>query len=187
MQKLYAYVDETGQDTAGAFFLVSVVVTGQEREQLQTILEQIESRSGKGKVKWMSAKDGARTAYIKAVLETPLLAGKLCFAAYHNTKEYFAKTALTTARSISLHVTQEDYKVTVIVDGLPLPQVQRFGTLLRQLDVKTRKVRGVRDETEPLIRLSDALSGFVRSAYAGRADFRVWVERAKASGFIREL
>lgn len=28
MQKLYCYVDETGQDTQGAFFLVSAVVFG---------------------------------------------------------------------------------------------------------------------------------------------------------------
>ena len=31
-QKLYAYVDESGQDTSGALFLVSVVITGAARE-----------------------------------------------------------------------------------------------------------------------------------------------------------
>jgi hypothetical protein len=165
MQKLYAYVDETGQDTAGSFFLVSVVVTGKEREQLQAILERIERESGKGKVKWMNAKDSFRVAYIKAVLDTPLFSGKLCYAIYPNTKDYFTKTVLTTARAILLHVTEETYKTTIIVDGLPQSQVQRFGSLLRKLEVKTEKVRGVHDENEPLIRLSDALSGYSKGKW----------------------
>ena len=32
-QKLYAYVDESGQDTLGELFLVSVVVTGEARDK----------------------------------------------------------------------------------------------------------------------------------------------------------
>jgi hypothetical protein len=34
MEKLYAYVDETGQETAGAFFPVAVVVDGEDRDTL---------------------------------------------------------------------------------------------------------------------------------------------------------
>lgn len=33
-QKIYCYVDETGQDTEGDLFLVALVVTGQERDVL---------------------------------------------------------------------------------------------------------------------------------------------------------
>jgi hypothetical protein len=33
-QKLYCYVDETGQDTLGQFFIVSVVITEDIREKL---------------------------------------------------------------------------------------------------------------------------------------------------------
>ncbi len=42
-QKLYCYVDETGQDTEGHLFLVSVVVTEQERESFARELERIEA------------------------------------------------------------------------------------------------------------------------------------------------
>ena len=45
-QKLYCYVDETGQDTEGRLFLVSVVITEQEREEFARELEQIESEPG---------------------------------------------------------------------------------------------------------------------------------------------
>ena len=49
MQKLYCYVDETVQDTKGKLFIVSVIVTEGEREQLARQLEEIEKNSGKGK------------------------------------------------------------------------------------------------------------------------------------------
>ncbi len=47
MQKLYCYVDETGQDTQGALFLVALVIVGQEREKLRKLLRSLEGRSGK--------------------------------------------------------------------------------------------------------------------------------------------
>lgn len=51
MQKLYCYVDESGQDTRGALFVVALVITGEAREQVRTALQQIEERTGKHK-KW---------------------------------------------------------------------------------------------------------------------------------------
>lgn len=50
-QKLYCYVDETGQDTEGQLFLVSVVVTEQEQETIARELERIEAESGKRHLK----------------------------------------------------------------------------------------------------------------------------------------
>ena len=41
-QKLYCYVDETGQDTKGAMFLVVVVITAEDPDALRTALERIE-------------------------------------------------------------------------------------------------------------------------------------------------
>ncbi len=49
MQKIYCYVDETGQDTKGEFFLVSVVIAKDERDNLIEKLEEIERSTGKGR------------------------------------------------------------------------------------------------------------------------------------------
>jgi hypothetical protein len=49
-QKLYAYVDESGQDTAGRFFVVSVVLFGTDRDTVLARLEALEDRSRKGRV-----------------------------------------------------------------------------------------------------------------------------------------
>ena len=51
MQKLYCYVDETGQDTKGKLFIISIVLTERERDELEKRIEEIEQKSGKGKLK----------------------------------------------------------------------------------------------------------------------------------------
>ena len=44
-RKQYAYVDESGQDTKGMMFVVSVLVLGKERETVLQQLEKIEIES----------------------------------------------------------------------------------------------------------------------------------------------
>ena len=63
-QKLYCYVDETGQDTLGQFFIVAVVITEDVREQLIARLEHIEQVSRKGKAKWTASRPAQRLAYM---------------------------------------------------------------------------------------------------------------------------
>ena len=65
-QKLYAYVDESGQDTKGGIFVVSIVVLENERDAVRERLEEIEQRTGKGAVKWHKSKHEFRRAYIEA-------------------------------------------------------------------------------------------------------------------------
>ena len=92
--KLYCYVDETGQDTLGEFFIVSVVVTDSGRDLLIEKLEAIERISGKGKVKWMKVRGHQRLAYIREVLSAPMFKGTLYFSRYRGTKSYMALTVL---------------------------------------------------------------------------------------------
>jgi hypothetical protein len=80
-----------------------------------------------------------------------------------------------------------DYKATVFVDGLQKALIRPFGSLLRRHAVRTEKIRGVRDETEPLIRLADAISGIVRAASEGRREFVVLLDKAKEDGLVHEL
>jgi hypothetical protein len=55
-QKLYAYVDESGQDSKGQIFIVSVVVVGQRRDELRKKLRAIERTSNKKLRKSMGSK-----------------------------------------------------------------------------------------------------------------------------------
>lgn len=171
MQKLYCYVDETGQDTRGSFFLVSTLVLGTERDELGDILEAIEQQSSKGKVKWMKSRDKARQVYIEAILAERACQGRLAYAVYRNSTDYLRHTAATTQRAIARQVIEPDYKATIVVDGLEGKQEQNFRNLIREYGVRFKTVRGVKDEANAFVRLADMLSGFVR---AGLHDHEIY-------------
>lgn len=186
-QKLYCYVDETGQDTKGKLFIVSVVITGDERDELLEKLEAVEQATGKGRVKWLGAKDALRVAYIKTILTIPAFKGMLHYSFYSNTTDYTERTVISTARAITI-LNSADYEAIVLVDGLPKSRVGSFATKLRHLHIKTKKVRGVRkEESDALIRLADAVCGFTRAALTGRTDLNAVFMKAKREGFIREV
>lgn len=65
--KFYCYVDETGQDTAGGIFIVTVVIPGN-RDEILEHLEKIEAQSGKEKFKWGKADPNKRFSYIETIL-----------------------------------------------------------------------------------------------------------------------
>src|SRR5947199_1122888 len=79
-QELYCYVDESGQDTEGRLFIVSVVITSQEKQLLEERLELIEQETGKHSVKWSRTAKKIRYAYIEQILNVVELRGKLSFA-----------------------------------------------------------------------------------------------------------
>lgn len=134
MQKLYCYVDETGQDTEGKFFLVSIVVAGNERDELDNFLLEIEETTGKRQNKWRKSDFETRKAYLLEVFSNPLFKGKLFFGKYEG-KSYIDLTILATAQAIFAR-TEENYKATVIVDGLSKTDVFKFSAGSRRLKVK---------------------------------------------------
>ena len=186
MRKLYCYVDETGQDTFGDFFLVSVFITGEERDLIQREVERIEQATGRGTLKWHKTAFEPRLAYLEALIRHPLFAGIACFSHYRDTTLYTDLTVLVTAKTI-LQKACGDYKVTIFVDGLQRSQVKRFAHGLRQLGIHVRKVRGLRDESDPLIRLADNIAGFVRDAIEGKLYAQRLYEEATQRSVIQRI
>ena len=80
MQKLYCYVDESGQDTKGKFFLVSVVITSSERERLRNKLRKIEQMSGKETKKWTRATRVQRRKYIELIITDKDFLGNIFYS-----------------------------------------------------------------------------------------------------------
>lgn len=164
-QKLYAYVDESGQDTGGALFVVGVVLLEDEREAVLKELQWIEQKSGKRNIKWRKARPHPREAYMRAVSGAPVFKNTLFFEVFGESKEYLEMTSYAAAKAILRKAGDHEYKVTVYVDGLSKSDVAVFGQELKALHIKRRKVRGVRrDESNEFIRLADALCGLVRDA-----------------------
>ena len=186
--KLYCYVDETGQDTRGELFIVAVVVSGANRDTLIAKLEQIERRSGKGRVKWTKVRGRQRMDYIQSVLDSPVFHGTLYFSVYRGSKSYMALTVLSTAKAI-LSAARQPEATTVFVDGLPKSRLRWFGIELRHLSIRNIRVSGIRrEEADSLMCLADAVAGFVRAAlsdqWPGLAEL---FAQAKRTGHVIEV
>ncbi len=172
-KKLLVYVDESGQDTKGTIFIVGVLIVEEEKSFLQIELERIEEESGKRNLKWRKSNHESRNLYIKKILALPNLKNFLFVNIFRDSKEYIDLTSLATAKAILKKSGKEEYKATVFVDGLRKKEVEKFSRGLRDLRIRTRKVRGVKkDENNAFIRVVDALCGLVRDAH----DNNVWAQ-----------
>ena len=189
-QKLYCYVDETGQDTEGNLYIVATVVVGDERDSLNEFLGKVEVKSGKTRRKWTNSRHKERHKYIELALIPKQLKGKIFYKIYKKTKEYEDLMVLVIARAINIYTETrdiDDYRVTIIIDGLRDRVRKRVTKSLRQLGVKMRKVVGGRDESSPLLRLTDSLAGMIREAEENRKDYKKIADRLSEQGIVSEL
>ena len=173
MRKLYCYVDESGQDTEGLLFVVGVVVLENDRDEVLKELERIEQGSGKRNLKWRKTRPDFREAYLKEVASSSLFIGTLFFEIFENSKEYLEMTAYATAKAIIEKAGDQNYSATVYIDGFRATEVSFLRRELKALNIKRRKVQGVRrDENNAFIRLADAFCGLVRDAREGNPSAR---------------
>lgn len=141
--------------------MVSVVVISEERERLRDTLRIIEKKSKKGIKKWMKSTRTQKCAYIAALFQNFDFAQKIYYSVYYDTRAYVDLTILTTAKSI--YNSRELFSGAVIfVDGLKRSERHRFAAGIRKLNIRVRKVRGIKDEADEFIRLADAVCGFIR-------------------------
>lgn len=161
-KKLYCYVDETGQDSEGDIFIVSVVVP-ENRDELLIYLETLEVKTGRGRLKWGRAKLENRLQYLQEILSQNKYPLKAYYSVYEKTKEYKAATILTIAKAIKSIRDSEKKIFIILVDALGERDQRFYGSQLRHLGIHTKKVRGIKkDENDALIRLADSICGFVR-------------------------
>mgnify|MGYP006946108918 CR=1 FL=1 len=113
---------------------------------------------------------------------------KLCYAVYRNEKDYLSSTVLATAQAIKSNL-GEKYQAVVFIDGLPKSEIRWFGTKLRHLGVNTEKVRGVRkEESDSLMRLADAICGFVREASEGNSpELQELLKKGLIKEYLRQV
>ena len=190
--KIYCFVDESGQDTGGRLFFVSVVVVGEDRHGAARFLEECEAASGRKRgQKWMKSTHPQRLAFIRLAFDPSRLGAALFYQEYRDTKEYDKLTVLTILEAIHLYAAKhsvENYSVTVVVDGLKAKQEAAVATHLRRAGMPVRKVRGMRDEGDALLRLADFVAGLVRSAGEDRSpEYAEAVEKFLRKGLLQKL
>ncbi len=161
--KLAVYVDETGQDTRGRFFLVSVVLTeSSSLDDLRVRLTKLERTSKKGKKKWRQTRPVQRIAYLVGL--PPILTdiAPVYWRSYPEGTDYSIRTAEATLAAMNHRDPAGTAQLTVIVDGLNWKERATFARVFRSHRRKWHKLTGGRDEADPLLRLTDALAGFLR-------------------------
>ena len=164
--KLYCYVDESGQDTDGRLFVVAVVIAEQQRDKLRQVLRGIERTSNKKVRSWTNTPRNVRRTYIADIISNSVFKDLVCYSLYEDTKLYVDLTILSVANAVHAKVGElkDPYEANVFVDGLKRSEQHRFAAGLRKLNVKVRKTRGLRDQSDEFIRLADSVAGFVRVA-----------------------
>lgn len=186
MQKLYCYVDETGQDARSNVFIVVAVVTEEEQSQLRQQLIDAEQASGIGISKWNNASHDRRIKFLKTVLDQDIAKGDLFYSSYEKPIPYFFPLLDLVAKAIKFKA-EGEYKTKVYVDGIDCKKAKELTNALRVEGISLGLVKMRRDESEPLIRLADRWAGCVRTAIEGKSEPKRVVQQVKRQEYLREI
>lgn len=190
MLKLYCYTDETGQDTKGRFFLVSIVIA--EKDNLEMIKQKITGIEAKtkGDKKWTKTNNREKKNFIEEIFKLNALKGHIFYCRYKNTFTYIPLTAFSIGKAIIQETKdyQEDYKANVIIDGLQKHDQEIVRRELKVLNIKYDKIKiGLDDEQEVLLRLADAMAGFIRDYFENRKYLKGLVSYDRFKRFFKEI
>lgn len=189
IEKIYCYVDETGQDTKGKLFVVVAVIVGKTRDQLLADLCSIEKATTTRPLKWNKTRTAEKKKYIEQVLKIRELKGQIYFQVFNDTKAYEELITLTIAQAINLHLKKRnigEYLAHIVIDGLGKTEQRRISKNIRLIGIKA-SVRGARDESNALIRLADVFAGFARETVENRKIYCELEEIAKKRSFLNEI
>lgn len=155
------YIDESRQRIGGEWFIVAGVAV-EDSDKFRQLCVSIEKTSRKNTAKWGKANRKNRLAYLRTVVSDDHFRDILLFSyVFRRPENYVAATV----RGIDLAVTNlhaSNSLVSVYIDGLVRTQYKEYRVRLRKLGCQVEKVRGRKDESEPLIRLADAVAGATR-------------------------
>lgn len=165
-QKLYCYVDETGQDARARLFVVVAVVTSGDQERFRRGLMEIERHAGTGSRKWHKSRPARRLEYLRQVLDQSLGSHHIFFGSYPKPLPFFFPMLDVLERAI-LTEANAPYTARVYVDGIDRKKAAELTNALRLRGISLEMVRSRRDESEPLIRLADMWAGCIRAAQEG--------------------
>jgi len=188
-EKIYCYVDETGQDTKGKLFIVVAVIVGKMKDQLLADLCAIERITTTRPLKWNKTRTTEKKRYIEQVLKIRELKGQIYFQVFNTTKAYEELVTLTIAEAINLHLKKRSigkYQAHIVIDGLGKSEQKRISKRIRLIGIKA-SVRGARDESNALIRLADVFAGFARETVENRKIYTELEEIAKKKKFLNEI
>lgn len=186
MQKLYCYVDESGQDAGSEFFVVVAVISSGDQEMIRAQLLQAEEVAQTKHLKWHKTAHLRRIQYLSFVMEKHIARGNVYAAHYQKPIPYFFPMLEVLKQAIQ-STAQKSYLANVYVDGIDRYKAKQLTNALRISGISLRIVKSKRDESEPIIRLADMWAGCIRSALLKHQDTQELLNRAKHAGYLRDI
>ena len=184
-QKLYCYVDETGQDPRAELFIVVAVVSGKAQEAIRQQLKDIEIKARIYQRKYSHSQFKRNKKYFELILKDKI--GKVYFSSYKKPIPYFFPLLNLLEKAILATVKQVDYKIIIYVDGIDKKKALELTNALRELNIKAERVRSARDESEPLIRLADRWAGCIRKVFENNQDAKLIFEQAQKGEYLQKI
>jgi hypothetical protein len=184
----YVFVDESGQDTQGRYFIIAIVIPQDDPFELENICKTIELKSRKRELKWRRSGRAEKENYFRCLLEEPKLRSILFNRVVYGRRDFVDQTIEATAQAI-LKGVSPDQRVIVFFDGFDSKKERQvLGAGLRRRGIAVDKVRGFRkEENHSLLRLADALAGLTRDAIEGEASAHSLYRRLIQEGCLHEI
>lgn len=185
-QKIYCYVDETGQDVGSVFFIVVAVIVADNSNTVRELLIKIERMGKIGVAKWHKLRNEDRIQFLSAILEIRNVEFKIYFGQYRKNLSFFLPLVETIDKSIKDYA-PKDYKAIVCVDGIDKQKAQELTMVLRDKGINLKYVRTARDQSEPLIRLADRWAGCIRLGTKGHQKYSDLMLEAIRKGLLNQV
>lgn len=185
-EKLYVYVDESGQDATSRFFVVVAVISREEQENFRQELLRIEDLSGTGRKKWHKLRRENRARYLSLALDHKIATGSIFVASYIKPIPFFFPMIFLLEKAIK-SVVKNPYRARIFVDGIDKQKAKELTNALRASGISLDGVRGKRDESEPGIRLADMWAGCMHSALLHETEAENLIKRAKKENYLYDL
>ncbi len=168
-QKIYCYVDESGQDSKSREFIaVAIIVPRKMRETGQRQLINLEKSMKTFGLKWHKTKLDRALNYLKAVVDQKIAKGQTYIGYFKKPTPYFFPIVDTIENAIKETMqNNKAYQATIYIDGNDKKKSLEVTNVLRSHGIRLHRVRSARDESEPMIRLADMWAGCARSATLG--------------------
>lgn len=188
LDKIYCFVDESGQHTQGEFFSVAVVIadTVDIRDKGGRRLIEIEEKTKKGLLKWKSTHYTIKERYLRSVITIPELESCLFYSIHTDTQDYVNATADTIVQVIREYV-KKTCQVIVVIDGLDKKSKQRISRHLKEKGIVYKRVSGIRDEGSAWVRLADAIAGFIWHVYENKPYTQTLYPEMRQKGYLIQL
>lgn len=185
-KKLYCFVDETGQDVGSKIFIVVTVIVISQLDDVRKNLEILEADTRIGKIKWHKSQYKYRIKFIEGFLSKNNENLHIYFLKVRKPVFYYLPTTEILQKSISENASKNTQAI-ICIDGLDKFSAKKYTNALRTKFVTLRLAKGIRDESEVLIRLADRWAGCIRMALLGNQQCKNLLEKATNNGVLKEV